>query len=66
MYSGLYVKLASLHTKEAIRLQNGKFKSIMNILVLRITKETEILLMTEDEQVTIMGLRSLIRTKFGE
>ncbi len=66
MYSGLYVKLASLLTKEAIRLQNGKFKSIMNILVLRITKETEILLMTEDEQVTIMGLRSLIRTKFGE
>ena len=38
----------------------------MNILILEITKETEILLMTEDEQVTIMGLRSLIRTKFGE
>lgn len=38
----------------------------MNILILEITKETEILLMTEDKQVTIMGLRSLIRTKFGE
>lgn len=38
----------------------------MNILILEITKETEILLMTEDEQVTIMGLRSLIRTKFGK